>query len=153
LDEIKIKMKLVNKINNKTLLIVLLVAVLCIGLVVLNKRNERVYYPGNGETQRDPGSAPSSEEQKQLDQYYKECPFIKAFTDSGGSPTEIGIKVTSMKCSADQDSTIAKGEEVKVEIQTTDFEAGKKLFRDWLKSKGLSESPTLRITYIHKPNN
>ena len=108
------------------------------------------YYNNNGETGgNQPPQGPSEAEQKEIDEYYKKCPLDKLSFEYRGSD----FKITSARCSENEQfkDTVSKGEDGKVEIYTQDFEEGKQLFRDWLSSKGLSESLKLRITYTHKP--
>jgi hypothetical protein len=61
--------------------------------------------------------------------------------------------ITSTRCSENNlfKDQVKSGEEVEIEIYTKDFEMGKQEFSAWLKTNGLAESPTLRITYTHNP--
>lgn len=142
-----------NKKLSRLFLAIVLLTFFVVGLALFanNQFNsQQVFYPGNGQTSKDPGSGPSADEQKTLEEYRKKCPLQQHLFDVDTSKLDI----IDYKCSEnEQHKNLVKaiGEEVQVEIYSQNFEEGKKMFRDWLETKGLQESSTLRITYTHKP--
>jgi hypothetical protein len=139
-SKVKIKILYNKKVSAVVVILILLILV---GLFYQN-RNKLI--------SKDPGYQPLVEYGKELDTYYKACPLDSLFWES--QKDKSFFEIVDLKCSeneAPEFKTGKKGEEANIEIHTQDFEEGKTKFIAWLKSQGLEESPTLRITFVHKP--
>lgn len=130
--------------------LIILGAIVVLGVVLYNPIKLKLintywYYKSNGETHRDIPSGPNNEDLAAMEKDKNECPFLYSQISDVGDTYEL----TNYGCS--WRDGVKYGEEMDVNITTTDFAQGKKEFQDLLASKGLSESSTLRITYTHKP--
>lgn len=139
--------KIIKSKRDLFLFVVIVVLFLgALGLIFKDKINSAYwYYNNNGETAINPGQGPTEADIE----FMKKCSLLDLFFEARND----NYKLHDYKCSEEEEfkGKIAEGQEAIVDIYTKDFNAGKQLFRDWLKSKGLAESPALRITYIHKP--
>lgn len=92
-------------------------------------------------------SRPPKEAIQEMQEQEKKCPV---FTIRFDAP-EGNFKIKLVNCPFATYTDEDLGEDVTVEIYTSDFEQGKQAFRDWLVENGLQESDKLRVEYIHKP--
>lgn len=134
----------INKMKkNKTLITVFLILTATISAVYLVRKNRQVEEPL---FEQAPGQGPSKEDLEYMDARGEKCPIWEL--DS----IEISSSVAITKYDCDFINTGGDlGEDVTVEIYTSDFEVGKQEFRDWLTEHGLEESEKLRVKYVHKP--
>ncbi len=92
------------------------------------------------------GSAPEGEDLEYMKTVDSKCPVRAIKSETYNNPN---FTVSDVYCAFARDEGDL-GEDVTVEIYTTDFEAGKQQFRDWLADNGLEESEKLRVEYMEK---